>query len=116
MNHEFQKLKLTVTLNIDVLNLPEGITLDGISEFLNHDHWDEGRYPFHDEMAHEGLRQRVTRSIGEAVQLMMAAKFGYERIEEGASSTLRSYVETRELMKTVYVGVSDSFKDAKLEE
>jgi hypothetical protein len=116
MNHEYQQMKLTVTLDIDVMNLPEGVTLDKIAEMFNHDQWDEGRYPFYVEMAHEGLRQRVTSAIGDATQELMSAKYGHEMIveDDGNTQTSKSYHETGLVMKAVYVGTRDSFKDCKL--
>lgn len=112
---KIQRVAVTITLNVDVCNLPEGATLEEIGRQMTKDEWNEGRYPFHTEMLHEGVQEKVCKAIGEIVRNQMRAKHGNEMVAVENGETSLAYLKTQEAMRDVSAYVNDSIKAATIE-
>lgn len=111
-----QRTRVTISLNLDINDLPAGVTLEQVAEMMTHDQWSEGRYPFYTEMLHEGLRKVVLAAISEATFKLMLDRHPGEYVkyttEYGHGETSVAYLEQEKAMKTVGVYNSDSIKAA----
>jgi hypothetical protein len=110
-----QRVAVTITLNVDLCNLPEGVTHEQVAEMMTHDMWNEGRYPFYSEMLHVGLSRSLKQAIGKVVSKKMMAECGNQVVVNGNSTTALWHIKTEEMMKGVGAYVNDSIKAARIE-
>jgi hypothetical protein len=109
-----QRVAVTVTLNVDVCNLPEGITWDQVAEMLQRNTWDEGRYPFHREMIHEGLAKALEGAIGAAVWQQMQEQHGNATITTKSGTASLACAEAEKAMRGVSAHVFDDIRAASI--
>lgn len=112
-----QRVNVTITMKMDLCELPEGITFERIAEMMARDKWSDGRYPFHTELLHEGLAQHLRLAVRDAVMEQMHLKYGSESVKTpGGTGTLSlAYLKADEAFKPVAVYPVDSIQAATIE-
>jgi hypothetical protein len=112
----YEKYAVTLTLEVCVADMPDGISLAVIEEALAENQWSDGRYPFYREMLCEAVRKVVLDGISAATFNKAVEAHGREMVETGAhSQTSRAVLEHSSLMQPVDVHMGDCIKAAKLE-
>jgi len=109
-----QRFTVTISVNVDINDRPEGVTLEQIAEMMTHDKWSDGRYPFHTEMLQEGLRYQIKLAIQGATFTQMRVKYGHEMIEEGTGSYSLANRKTEEAVASVSVYMAESIQAAEI--
>jgi hypothetical protein len=108
---------VTVTLPVWIADIPPGVTIERVEKLMAFDRWDEGRYPFHEELVQEGLKRMVQYAFRQALNELLHDKYGNESVpdEDGRGHTARWHLES-EKIKGPYVQVEGSVKAVKIEQ
>jgi hypothetical protein len=106
---DYSQHSITITLNFDAMHLPQ-VDFNIVEKALAESRWDEGRYPFDEEMIHVGLAQVLERAIGDAVVLSVRKKHGDKTVNDRTKADL----EAQEIMRGLSLRIIDSIKRAEI--
>lgn len=108
---------VTVTLPVWIADIPEGVTIEQVEKLLTESRWDEGRYPFDEELIQHGLRRVIHNAFREVLNSQLSEQYGNESVpdKDGKGETARWYLESQEI-KGPLVHVQGSIKSAKIEQ
>jgi hypothetical protein len=111
---DYAQHSITITLNFDTVNLPDDLDMADVAQILTYSRWEEGRYPFDEEMVHVGLSRLLEYAIREAVFRKIHEQCPNETVEQDGSTILKASVLTNEAMKGFYTRTLDSIKAAEI--
>lgn len=110
-----QRVKVTISLDVDLCDLPEGVTLEQVAKKLTLDYYSDGRYPFYSEMLHVGLDKSIQSAVEGATIDLMVTRYGNEVVLVPNGSYSRAYHESSQATKAFHAYVSESIKEARIE-
>ena len=114
MSDNYSQHSITITLNFDCVGLPM-VDFNDVEKALAESRWDEGRYPFEEEMIHVGLAKVLERAIGEGVYKTMCKTHDPRKtVPHEGQHTSPALIETRKAMQGLSLRIIDSIKKAEI--
>ena len=111
-----KKFKLTLELEGDYF-ADETLDLVAVANDLTHDRWEDGRYPFSQEMFIRGLNEMLRNAVWEVKQTEFSKLYPTETIELENGSMSKSCFEAEKWMKNfIGINVESPICKAKMEQ